>query len=38
MGYDWTGEKTRRMKMLRACAYAVLCGAVAAFIVTAVVR
>ncbi|MBP2236247.1 hypothetical protein J2Z31_002761 [Sinorhizobium kostiense] len=32
MGYDWTGKRTRRMKILRLAAIGVLASSFAAFV------
>jgi hypothetical protein len=35
MGHDWTGKRTRRMKMMRGRALVFLAGSVTAFLVAA---
>jgi len=38
MGYDWTGKRTRRMKILRGCAIVVFAGSASAFLAAALLR
>lgn len=38
MGYDWTGKRTRRIKMLRGCAVTLLAGTLVFFLAAALVK
>ncbi len=38
MGYDWTGKRTRRMRVLRGCAVVVFVGSATAFLAAALLQ